>query len=123
MTNKGFTLIEFLMTLGIATILGGTVGRATIPHVAKDKLEVTVNEKVVKRYNNRDKYLIFTTKFNGEKEVFEDSDSLISRKFNSSDVYASLESGKKYDIQVYGWRIPILSAYRNIEKVNPIEKK
>lgn len=55
------------------------------------------------------KYLIFS-----EHETFENTDSLLKGKFNSSDVYGKLHRGKTYICEVYGWRIPFLSNYRNI---------
>lgn len=35
-------------------------------------------------------------------------------KFDSSDVYGELEIGNSYEVRVVGWRIPLLSWYRNI---------
>jgi len=55
------------------------------------------------------KYLIFT-----DQETFENVDSLLGWKFNSSDVYGSIIEGSTCEFVVTGWRIPILSWYRNI---------
>jgi len=59
------------------------------------------------------RYLIFT-----DSEVFENVDSWWHFKFNSSDIYAKLNKGKKAKIKVYGYRVPFLSWYRNITKIN-----
>ncbi|NET30682.1 MAG: DUF1523 family protein [Cyanothece sp. SIO1E1] len=59
------------------------------------------------------KYLVFT-----EKEVFENSDSFLLWKFNSSDLHSKLKKGSTYNVKVVGWRIPFLSSYRNIIKIN-----
>jgi len=55
------------------------------------------------------KYLIFT-----ENEVFENTDSILKGKFNSSDLYNQLKEQNEYSCQVFGWRVPFLSMYRNI---------
>ena len=60
------------------------------------------------------KYLVFTT-----NEVFENTDSWVFGKFNSSDLYGKLTPGR-YKVKVCGWRLPYLSSYRNIPKVNKL---
>ena len=55
------------------------------------------------------KYLIFT-----DAETFENTDSLLAMKFNSSDLYGSIKEGATCDFTVTGWRVPLLSWYRNI---------
>ena len=55
------------------------------------------------------KYLIFT-----DSEVFENTDSPVFWKFNSSDIYGRIEVGKTYRFDVVGYRINVLSSYRNI---------
>ena len=63
-------------------------------------------------------YLIFT-----DGEVYADTDSLWYWKWNSSDVYGSLDAGKTYTAEVYGFRVPFLSWYKNIIKVSPQKGK
>ena len=70
-------------------------------------------EKIVKNSNMDSKYLVFT-----DGEVFENSDNLIFTKFNSSDIQSQLEVGKSYNVRVSGIRVPFLSWYRNIVKIN-----
>ena len=94
---------------------------STAPHFDRDVYTATVKEKQVKRYNDKDKYLIFTELADGSKRVFENTDSLLEWKFNSSDIYAELEEGKTYNIKTYGWRIPILSDYENIIGVEEVQ--
>ena len=74
----------------------------------------TVTEKTVKRYHNEDKYLVFTKLDNGETRVFSIEDSFIKLRWNSSDVYGEIETGKTYEFEVIGWRIPFFSEYENI---------
>jgi hypothetical protein len=95
---------------GAAIGLSATIlATFNLPHFSRDTITARVEDKEVKRYSNKDKYLIFT-----DKGVFENTDSWIELKFNSSDLYGKLEKGKTYDFRVYGWRIPLLSKYRNI---------
>lgn len=62
------------------------------------------------------KYLVF-----GEREVYQNTDNLPLRKFNSSDFYRDIEVGKTYRLKVIGWRIPFFSLYRNIVGFEEIE--
>jgi hypothetical protein len=73
---------------------------------------VTVESKERIVTQDSSKYLVFT---NGE--VFENTDSLLYWKFNSSDLYGELKEGETYTVRVYGWRIPFLSNYRNIIEI------
>lgn len=57
------------------------------------------------------KYLVF-----GDNETFENTDSLLRMKFNSSDLQGSLKIGETYRCDAYGWRVPVLSSYRNLVK-------
>ena len=72
-----------------------------------------MKEKIVKNSNKDSKYIIFT-----DGEVFENSDNLIFTKFYSSDIQSQLEVGKSYNVHVSGIRVPFLSWYRNIVKIN-----
>lgn len=58
-------------------------------------------------------YLIFT-----DKGTFENTDSLLRGKFNSSDVYGRIQKGQQYDFTVQGFRQPIFSMYPNIIEVH-----
>jgi hypothetical protein len=84
------------------------------------RVTVTDKERVVtgRGENQSSKYLVFTNRHsaNGSTsvEVFENTDALLRVKFNSSTVQGSLNRNSTYDCSVYGFRIPILSMYRNI---------
>lgn len=78
--------------------------------VKSDVIDVVVkNERVVSQGGDSAKYLVF-----GEKEVYENADSLWFWKWNSSDYYRDIKVNKKYKFTVVGWRVPFLSWYRNI---------
>jgi len=55
------------------------------------------------------KYLVYT-----DKGVYKDTDSFLLMKFNSSDLYAIMIPGQKFDCTVNGYRIPFLSQYPNL---------
>lgn len=81
----------------------------------------TVTEKTVKRGDDKDKYLIFITDESGDSVSLEVTDSLLRWRFNSSDVYAGIEVGKRYSFEIGGSRIPILSWYPNIYSYDETE--
>jgi len=58
-------------------------------------------------------YLIWTH----EGEVFQVDDTIWFGRWDSSDLYGQLEVDQKYSGTVAGWRVPILSWYRNILEV------
>ena len=59
-------------------------------------------------------YLVFT-----DQGVFENTDSLMMWKWNSSDFHNQLmgKNGRKLRLSYYGWRVPLLSWYPNIYQV------
>lgn len=77
----------------------------------------TVTDKTVKRAGSgddaHDKYMIFTS-----AETFEDTDTFLFGKHNSSDMYGQIQTGKTYRFKVCGWRNEYTSQYRNILEVS-----
>lgn len=73
-------------------------------------------ERISDRGGSESKYLIFTN-----EETFENTDSLLNGKFNSSDIYGQLKEGGSYECKVYGWRIPFMSSYRNIVECKEVK--
>lgn len=67
----------------------------------------TVNDRLSKGSSGT--YLIYTN-----KGVFADEDSVLKRKFNSSDVFNQLKPHHTYTCSTMGWRVPIFSWYRNV---------
>lgn len=59
--------------------------------------------------NGSCRYLIYTS-----AGVYKDTDSLINGKFNSSDLYGQLQSGKQYSCDAVGYRSGFLSEYENL---------
>lgn len=82
---------------------------AIYQNATQDQVTFSVNEKERVNTANSGKYLVFT-----DGETFECTDAWFVGKFDSSDMYGRIESGKTYNATVYGWRIPLFSMYRNI---------
>lgn len=97
-----------LLLIGLLIIV--VVGEPFVRRgVTEETVTITVTDKSVKRYNDKDKYLIYTN-----EGTYEITDTVAYFRFNSSDLYGKIEVGKTYECKVCGWRIPIFSSYKNI---------
>ena len=106
--NPAKTLLYFFIFVTVLAVGSGVVYRNTA-----ETVEITVIEKERVISNDESKYLIFT-----EDEVFENTDTFVFLKFNSSDLYRDLRVGETYTVTVAGWRLPVLSMYRNIVRID-----
>jgi hypothetical protein len=86
----------------------------------KTTVRNTVTDTVTKRERVQDgdtsRYLVF-----GENEVYQNTDSLWLGKFNSSDFYRDIKPEHTYKLEVTGWRVPLMSWYRNIVKYDEVK--
>ena len=83
---------------------------------AETTFTVTCLDRVVSENKDsgvKSKWIVLT-----ETETLENIDSFAYLKFNSSDIQGRIKVGQTYTAKVYGWRVPILSMYRNIVSVN-----
>lgn len=76
----------------------------------------TVNKLERVQSGDVSKYLVFT-----DTGVYENTDSLLNGKFNSSDLYNQLEEDSKYTCTVYGWRIGFFSQYPNLVSCDEVQ--
>lgn len=112
--TSGSESIVALTFGGIALIAAASIAISIVQAtVTVDKVGpavITGKERVMSQRGEAidSKYLIFT-----DQEVFENTDSLLRWKFNSSDLYGKIKVGQTCSFVVNGWRIPILSMYRN----------
>jgi hypothetical protein len=67
------------------------------------------------------KYLVFGVDENGETLVFENTDTFIRGKLDSSTVQGSLIEGNTYKVTVVGYRVPFFSWYENIISVEELD--
>ena len=55
------------------------------------------------------RYVVYT-----DSETFVNEDAILHLKFDSSDVQRLLKVNQSYCVEVVGYRIPVVSVYRNI---------
>lgn len=105
------SLVIILLIVSIAFLQSMIISYVTQKEIV---VTITKTDRIVERSGEdiSSKYLVYT-----EEETFENTDSWMHFKFNSSDVQGRLLEGKKYVVKVYGWRIPFFSCYRNIIKI------
>lgn len=115
--KKGFSTWGIIAAIGFAGVVIG-IGIFASGYLQESNVTFTVKDKerVVDRDGEGSRYLIWS-----EDETFENVDSLIKGKFNSSDLYGRLEEGKTYDCKVYGWRNGFFSWYRNLIGCNEVK--
>jgi hypothetical protein len=87
-------------------------------------ITVTDKDRIVESNDNEvnSKYIVWGKTPDGEALVFENTDNVFRLKFNSSNVQGELEIGETYKITVVGIRVPFLSWYENIIKLERIAK-
>ena len=102
-----FQLFMFSLLFIIIFSVGYTYQKTTV-----EQVYITVIDKQRITDNSGSKYLIF-----GDKESFENTDSMFHVKHNSSDIQSHFHIGCSYEVEVYGKRVPFLSMYRNITKI------
>ena len=110
--------LEAVIIVVILLILFSGVFFSAYFNFKMEHLTAKVTEKQSVVHNKESKYLIFT-----DKEVLENTDSMIWGKFNSSDYYSRLQVGKTYHMEVCGVRWPVFSMYHNIIKFTETEEE
>lgn len=111
-------LKKFLPKVIVGFILLFGVGSCYTLHVSSRdtvRFVVTGKERIEPR-NGDGHYLVFS-----KDETFKNVDSTFFLKWNSSDVQGSLLEGAEYEADVYGWRMPWFSWYRNIIRVREVK--
>ena len=107
-----------LVVLGL--VASGFLLVYTVPYWTHGSKIVTVTGVTSKRMKDegkvKDVYLVFTT-----DETYKNVDSPAYLKFNSSDLQGKLIQTGRFKISYYGFRIPIISAYKNITKAEKVE--
>lgn len=98
----------------------GAIFISCASHGTRETLMIMINDKERIATGSGDyishKYLVYS-----DVETFEITDSLIEGRFDSSDMYGHLREGRCYQIDVYGWRIPMTSSYRNIVDAQEVD--
>ena len=118
---KQLDSIEIIYIVAIILIISIVVFDVVVSNINEKNIVVTVTDKGVKVKNNDSKYLIYTKDKDDNVQVLKITDSILRRRFDSSDVYAVIEPGKTYKFTTVGYRIPIFSMYPNILKYQEVE--
>lgn len=100
----GVALVVLLVIAGCGGCAYKTWGTKTT-----ETITVKSKERVENSSGNGAKYLVYT-----EDEVFENTDAWLNGKTGSSDLYNLLEEGQTYECEINGWRVSLLSWYRNL---------
>ena len=103
---------EIIIGFGILVFLVLIITPIVLSYSSAKEITITIKDKERIAEYEDGKYLIFT-----ENEVFENTDSFLFLKFDSSDVYNKLEVGSTYKVKVNWYRIKFLSNYRNILEI------
>ena len=118
MKKKGFTLIELIVVVTCVFVLAAIIVPAVAGMCNKEIVTVTVTDKGIKRYDDVDKYLIYTN-----ETTYQIADSFIDGNWDSSDLYGSIVVGETYTFTTRGYRVGFFSMYPNIIEVKEIDEK
>lgn len=93
--------------------------RPIYTHSISETFVVTVDDKWTKRTpDGDDKYYVSVRPKDGSKiEVMEIDDEWTYMQWASADLYANLQRGAEHNVTVTGWRVPFLSWFRNIVRI------
>lgn len=94
------TIIVAAITIGVYKSTHHTQRTFTL----NDKAIITTNSN-----GNGHQYMFFT-----DQGTFKDTDSVLNRKYNSSDLYGQLKVGHKYTCDTTGFRWDVGSEYPNL---------
>ena len=105
--------------LGGLVIAGIVVATPIVHFSTMEEVTFVVDhrERVISRTSegrSSARYMIWAEYSNGTTEVFENTDSLLSFKFNSADLYGRMREGYLCHATVNGYRVPFMSMNRNI---------
>ena len=124
MIRKKNTRIFFVVVM-IAIMLVLLIGQEAIFNFNDTEYTITVTDKeriyTGSGNNSSSKYLVFGDDQNGNSLVFENTDCFIRGKWNSSNIQGQLKEDNTYKITVIGYRVPFLSWYQNIIKIEEVK--
>lgn len=123
--RKRMRLHKILMVVFFVVILGlGVVSSVAFSFNDTDyTITVTDKERIYTGSGDTSssKYLVFGEDNNGDSFVFENTDCILRGKWDSSNIQGQLKEGNTYKITVIGYRVPFLSMYQNIIKIEEVK--
>ena len=113
------TLIVLVVLIFVISVLVGSISSFNdheyiITITDKDRIYTGSGD------DRESKYLVFGDGEDGSSLVFENTDNMMRLKWNSSNVQGTLKEGHTYKVTVVGYRVPFLSMYENIIKVEEV---
>lgn len=112
-------LVGGVIVLIVAILIFFVAGAMT--HVERARVTVLDTEHVCQSSGSGDntsitcKYLIYT-----ETGTYELTDSIMTMRWNTSDIYGRIRPCHVYDIKARGYRVPWISTYPNIETITDV---
>lgn len=115
----------FFVVIMIAIILVLSIGCQALFNFNDTEYTITVTDKeriyTGSGNSSSSKYLVFGDDQNGNSLVLENTDCFIRGKWNSSNIQGQLKKGNVYKVTVIGYRVPFLSWYQNIIKIEEVK--
>lgn len=103
---------DWLTAVTVSVITVPLIAHPALQYMTQEDVTFTVEKTERVLYGESSRYLIFT-----KDETFENTDSIVFFKFDSSDIYGRIDEGKSYRATVSGVRLPLFSWYRNIIEI------
>jgi hypothetical protein len=82
---------------------------------------IHVTDKGLKGSGSAEKYMVYGKTIDGLTKVYEITDSMLARRYDSDERYASIEVGETYEFIVGGNRIGFLGWYPNIYSIFDVD--
>lgn len=107
--------LRWIIFIAFLIIFGANIIRVVSKAYYTRHIVIEVTDKAVKN----DKYMVYgrTVTEDHLPKSYEVTDSVLARRYDSSDIYGEIEVGKTYEMIVGGNRIPFMSWYPNIYEV------
>jgi len=105
--------------LGFLALFAGLLIAGPVIHfttMEQTSFEVEGRERILDS-DGTSRYMVWALMNDDRVEVMENTDSILSLKFNSADLYGEMQIGAVCEATVNGFRVPFLSMNRNIIEV------
>lgn len=115
--------IDFSDILGIFLIILIIIGISLaiyanlIDYTNEEVIAIEVKDKYIKRQGTGDKARDVYMIVDADNNTYQITDLLFKGKFDSTDIYNTLQIGQVYLVEVSGIRNHFFSMYRNINKI------
>ena len=121
--RRSMRMVRMIIAVIIFIVVGVAI---SIPFDFNDHtymVTVTDKDRIVSGSGDstKSKYLVFADDENGESMVFENTDTLLRMKWDSSNIQGALKEGHTYNITVVGFRLSFMSMYENILSIEEIK--